>query len=109
MIGIGITTEASLTHLLLFFAIFQVAIGLFYKLSMPVEPMKALAALVIAGTLTYEQVLAAGIVLGVMLLFSGTVGVMNWLDDFVPVNVVRGVQLGLAFILLKTSAKLSFH
>ncbi|MBS3740203.1 putative sulfate/molybdate transporter [Candidatus Bipolaricaulota bacterium] len=103
LIGIGITTEASLAHLLLFFALFQIGTGLFYRLPMPVEPMKALAALVIAGTLTYQQALAAGIVLGVMLLFSGTVGLMNWLDDFVPVSVVRGVQLGLAFLLLKTS------
>ncbi|MBS3812808.1 putative sulfate/molybdate transporter [Candidatus Bipolaricaulota bacterium] len=103
LIGIGITTEASLAHLLLFFAIFQIATGLFYRLPVPVEPMKALAALVIAGTLSYKQAVAAGIVLGAMLLFTGTVGVMNWLDDFVPVSVVRGVQLGLAFILLKTS------
>lgn len=103
LIGIGITTEASLAHMLLFFAIFQIANGLFYRLPMPVEPMKALAALAIAGTLTYQQVLAAGIVLGVLLLFSGTFGVMKWLDDFVPVSVVRGIQLGLAFLLLETS------
>ena len=103
LIGIGITTEASLAHMLLFFAIFQIANGLFYRLPMPVEPMKALSALVIAGTLTYQQALAAGIVLGVTLLFSGTFGVMKWLDDFVPVSVVRGIQLGLAFLLLRTS------
>ena len=104
LIGIGITTEASLAHMLFFFAVFQIANGLFYKLPMPVEPMKALAALAIAGTLTYQEILAAGIALGVMLLFSGTFGVMKWLDDFVPISVVRGIQLGLALILLETSA-----
>jgi len=104
LVGIGLTTEANLAHLLLFFAVFQIGTGLLYKLPMPVEPMKALAALAIAGTLTYDQVLAAGIVLGMMLFFSGTAGAMNWLDEFVPVSVVRGVQLGLALLLLKTSA-----
>ena len=103
LIGIGIATEASLSYMLLFFGIFQIANGLFYRLPMPVEPMKALAALAIAGALTYQQVLAAGVVLGVLLLFSGTFGVMKWLDDFVPVSVVRGIQLGLAFLLLETS------
>ncbi len=103
LVGIGVATEASLAHMLLFFALFQLASGLFYRLPMPVEPMKALAALAIASTLTYQQVLAAGVVLGVTLLFSGTFGVMKWLDDFVPISVVRGIQLGLAFLLLETS------
>ena len=103
LIGIGITTEASLAHLLLFFAIFQIATGLFYRLPMPVEPMKALAGLTIAGTLTYGQATAAGLVLGIMLIFSGSLGIMKWLDDFVPVSVVRGIQLGLGLVLLGTS------
>lgn len=103
LVGIGLTSEASLAHLLLFFAIFQVGTGLFYKSPMPVEPMKALAALTIAGTLSHEQALAGGIVLGVMLFFSGTAGLMKWLDEFVPLSVVRGVQLGLALLLLRTS------
>lgn len=103
LIGIGITTEVGLSHLLLFFAVFQIGSGLFYRLPMPVEPMKALAGLTIAGTLTYEQAIAAGLVLGIMLLTTGSVGVMKWLDEFVPVSVVRGVQLGLGFLLLRTS------
>lgn len=103
LIGIGLTTDANLAHLLFFFALFQIGTGLFYRLPMPVEPMKALAGLTIAGTLTYEEALAAGIVLGTMLLVSGTAGLMKWLDDFVPESVIRGVQLGLAFILLRTS------
>lgn len=103
LLGIGITTEVSLSHLLLFFAVFQIASGLYYRLPMPVEPMKALAGLTIAGTLSYDQAVAAGLVLGVMLLTTGSFGVMKWLDEFVPISVVRGVQLGLGFILLRTS------
>lgn len=103
LIGIGITTEVGLSHLLLFFAVFQIAAGFFYRLPMPVEPMKALAGLTIAGTLTYQQAIAAGLVLGVMLLTTGSLGVMKWLDEFVPISVVRGVQLGLGFLLLRAS------
>lgn len=103
LIGIGITTEVALAHLLLFFGVFQIANGLFYRLPMPIEPMKALASLTIAGTLTYDQALAAGLVLGVMLLATGTAGLMKWLDEFVPISVIRGVQLGLGLLLLRTS------
>ncbi len=103
LIGIGLTTEVQLSHLLLFFGVFQIATGLFFKLPMPVEPMKALAGLTIAGTLTYEQAVAGGLVLGLMLLLTGSLGFMRWLNEFVPVSVVRGVQLGLGFLLLKTS------
>jgi len=103
LIGIAITTEANLGHLLIFFAVFQILTGLYYRLPMPVEPMKALAGLTIAGTLTYNQAAAAGIVLGVLLLVSGSFGLMKWLSEFVPVSVVRGIQLGLGFILMRTS------
>ena len=103
LIGIAITTEANLGHLLIFFAVFQILTGLYYRLPMPVEPMKALAGLTIAGTLTYNQAAAAGIVLGVLLLVSGSFGLMKLLSEFVPVSVVRGIQLGLGFILMRTS------
>lgn len=103
LIGIGLTTEASLGHLLFFFAVFQIATGLYYRLPMPVEPMKALAGLTIAGTLTFQQATAAGLVLGLLLLTTGSLGIMKWLDEFVPASVVRGIQLGLGLILLRTS------
>lgn len=105
LVGIGLTTEANLAHMLLFFGIFQLATGLFFKLPMPVEPMKALSALAIAGTLTYSGIVAAGIVLGVLLFLLGITGAMEYLDSIVPTAVVRGIQLGLASILLRTSVQ----
>lgn len=74
LVGIALTTGAALSQLLLFFGVFQIVVGLYFRLPMPVEPMKALAALAIAGTLSYSEVTAAGIVLGVMLLVSGGLG-----------------------------------
>lgn len=96
LVGIALITEASLSNLLLFFGIFQIATGFYFRLPMPVEPMKALATLAIAGALSYSGVAAAGIVLGIVLLISGGLGVMRRLDKLVPKSVVRDVQLGLA-------------
>ncbi|MFP4005595.1 MAG: putative sulfate/molybdate transporter [Candidatus Hadarchaeia archaeon] len=103
LVGIALTTNATLSHLLLFFGMFQIVVGLYFRLPMPVEPMKALAALGIAGTLSYSEITTAGVVLGVLLLLSGFMGLMNKLDRLVPVSVVRGIQLGLALILLKSA------
>ncbi|MFW5933069.1 MAG: putative sulfate/molybdate transporter [Candidatus Hadarchaeota archaeon] len=106
LVGIALTTGAELAHLLLFFGIFQIVAGLYFRLPMPIEPMKALAALAIAGSLSYSEVTTAGIVLGVMLLASGGLGLMGRLDEFVPTGVVRGIQLGLAFILSSAVSRL---
>ncbi|KXA95099.1 hypothetical protein AKJ36_01520 [candidate division MSBL1 archaeon SCGC-AAA259I07] len=103
LVGIALTTEANLSHLLLFFGVFQIVTGLYFRLPMPVEPMKALAALGIAGTLSYSEITTAGVVLGCLLLASGGLGVMGRLDRFVPKSVVRGIQLGLALILLESA------
>ncbi len=103
LVGITLTTGANLSHILLFFGIFQIAVGLYFRLPMPVEPMKALAALTIAGVLSYSEVVSAGVVLGVLLFLSGIFGFMDKLDRYVPISVVRGIQLGLAFILFESA------
>ncbi len=103
IIGIALTAGFSLSHMLLFFGIFQIASGLYYKLPMPVEPMKGLAAVAIAGSLSHSGLVLSGILLGVLLLISGITGLMKKIDKFVPKSVVRGIQLGLALILLQTS------
>ncbi len=103
LVGVALVTDASLGHMFLFFGIFQIATGLFYRLPMPVEPMKALSALVIAGVLTYGDILFAGFILGLVFLTIGTMGVMKKVDKAVPSSVVRGIQMGLALIFLRSA------
>ncbi|AEN05026.1 hypothetical protein Halar_1279 [halophilic archaeon DL31] len=57
-VAIGALTELSLARMLLGFAVFQVVWGLRYGLPVSVEPMKALAALVIAGALSPNELVA---------------------------------------------------
>ncbi len=94
----------SVTPMLLFLGVWFVIIGFYYRYPVPVEPMKAIAAIGVAQSLSAGTYLAAGLMLGAiffLLAFS------NWLDiiqKHLPVSVVRGVQLGLALILLRTAA-----
>ncbi|KAI3912356.1 hypothetical protein MKX01_038418 [Papaver californicum] len=69
---------------------------------MPVQPMKSIAAVAISESqthLTIPQIMAAGISTASVLLFLGATGLMSVFYKFIPLPVVRGVQLsqGLAF------------
>jgi MFS superfamily sulfate permease-like transporter len=102
VVAVAALTDLSLSTLLVGFAVFQVVWGLRYGHPMSVEPMKALAALVIAGGLSTGEYLAAGLLAGVTLLAIGRTGTLARLAPYVGEPVVRGIQVGVALILLRT-------
>ncbi|MEF8840070.1 MAG: putative sulfate/molybdate transporter [Haloarculaceae archaeon] len=99
VIALGTLTDASLAHVLLGFGAFQVVWGFRYGLPLSVEPMKALVGLAIAGTLTYGELVAAGLLAGGVLLLAGSAGLIGRVRAAVGRPVVRGVQLGVALLL----------
>lgn len=109
VVAIGALTEYSLTHLLLGFAVFQVVWGLYYGLPMSVEPMKALAALVIAGSLTADELAVAGLLAGGVLLVVGWTGTLGGVTKYVGQPVIRGVQLAVGLVLLETGVHLGLN
>jgi MFS superfamily sulfate permease-like transporter len=102
VVAVAALTDLSLGRLLLGFAAFQVVWGLWYGYPMSVEPMKALAALVIAGGLSTGEYVAAGLLAGAALLAVGRTGTLGRLAPYVGEPVVRGIQVGVALILLRT-------
>jgi len=103
VLGVAIVSNINLGHILLFFSIWYIITGLYYKMPVPVEPMKAIGAIVIAGGLREGEIVASGIILGVLFLVLGICQGMKFIREKVPLSVVRGIQLGLALILLRTS------
>jgi len=99
VVALGALTDAPLAHVLLGFGAFQVVWGLRYGLPVSVEPMKALVGLAVAGTLTYGELVAAGLLAGVVLLLAGSAGLVGRVRSAVGRPVVRGVQLGVALLL----------
>jgi hypothetical protein len=83
VVAVAALTELSLTHLLLGFAVFQIVWGLHYGLPVSVEPMKALAPLVIAGALTADELAVAGLLAGTVLLVVGWTGTLGRIEQYV--------------------------
>jgi MFS superfamily sulfate permease-like transporter len=81
------------------FGIFLVSTGLFYGLPLPVQPMKAVSAVILTGGLRPGEVAAAGIMIGVILLVLGITGWIGRLARVIPQSVSAGLQLGLGLLM----------
>jgi MFS superfamily sulfate permease-like transporter len=88
------------------FAAFLVATGLFYGLPLPVQPMKAVSAVILTGGLQPGEVAAAGIMIGVVLLVLGITGWIGRLARSIPQSVSAGLQLGLGLLMAVLGLKL---
>jgi MFS superfamily sulfate permease-like transporter len=73
----------------------QIATGLLYGLPMPMQPLKAMAVIVITQGLPGEVLRGAGLAIGAIMLVLSASGALNWLARLIPPAVVRGIQLGL--------------
>ncbi|WP_067072404.1 putative sulfate/molybdate transporter [Methanoculleus horonobensis] len=104
LLGVAIVCpDVNVSHFFLFLAAWYIIAGFYYRLPMPIEPMKAIGAIAIAEGLCAGEIVASGLVVGALFLVLGLVGGMTWIGERIPRSVVRGVQAGLALILLRTS------
>ncbi|HVR35735.1 MAG TPA: putative sulfate/molybdate transporter [Methylomirabilota bacterium] len=87
--------ELDATGVLLLFGALQILTGLAYRMPLPVQPLKAMAALVITQQLGGATLYGGGLAIGVMMLVLTASGLLGWLARVIPVAVVRGVQFGL--------------
>src|SRR5690554_5762765 len=85
MLGVAIVCpDVNVSHFFLFIAAWYIIAGLYYRLPIPIEPMKAIGAIVIAEGLCAGEIVASGIVVGVLFLAIGLVGGMTWLEGRIP-------------------------
>jgi xanthine/uracil/vitamin C permease (AzgA family) len=95
IVGIILTARLDAASALIMFGAMQVFTGLRYGIPMPVQPLKAMAAIVIAQKLGGSVLFGAGLVIGVIMLVLTVTGLIEWLARVVPKTVVRGIQFGL--------------
>ncbi|MCA0444920.1 MAG: putative sulfate/molybdate transporter [Bacteroidetes bacterium] len=84
---------------LIIFGLMQIFTGYFYRMPMPVQPLKAMAALVISQKIAGPVLMGAGLAIGVVMLVLSVTGILDKLTRFIPKAVIRGIQLGLGISL----------
>ncbi|WP_136255876.1 putative sulfate/molybdate transporter [Onishia niordana] len=94
------------TPVLLGFAVFYIASAVYYRLPVPVQPMKAVAAALLTAGISPGGLAASGVIIGVTLLILGSTGGINRIARLVPQSVLAGLQLGLGLALAHMSLEL---
>lgn len=103
LFGMVLATGIAPGPALLFFGLWYAVAGFVYRQPIPIEPMKTVAVVAIAGQATEGEIVAAGLLLGVLFLGLGLSGWIDRLVGWIPVPVTRGVQLGLALMLARSA------
>lgn len=94
--GMILTAKLDAASVLILFGVMQILTGLFYRIPMPVQPLKAMATLVISQHLSGNILFGGGIAIGLTMGILAVSGVLDLLAKWIALPVVRGLQLGLA-------------
>ena len=92
----------SFTTVLLAVGLFYIVIGFYYRLPIPVQPLKVVSAIAIAfpEKITLPMMSATGLIFGATLLLLAFSGIIDRIAKIFTKPIVRGIQTGLGLILI---------
>jgi len=106
-LAIGMIMINGLSPSGLFFVVglFYIFSGLYYGVTVPVQPMKVIGAYAIATAMSASEIAASGLLLGLFLLVIGSTGAITLIGKYTPKPVVRGVQVSTGTLLMAQGIK----
>lgn len=98
---VAITAAAGLdgAGVFIVFGLLQIATGIIYGVPMPMQPLKAMAVLIITQKIAGDVIFGAGMAIAVIMLALSFSGALGWLARVIPRPAVRGIQFGLGLSL----------
>ncbi|MBM1002296.1 MAG: putative sulfate/molybdate transporter [Desulfofustis sp. PB-SRB1] len=81
--------------------LFYIFSGLYFRLTMSVEPMKVVSGYAIATGIPAEQIQLAALLLGLVLLVIRLSRIMGTIQRLVPRAIIRGLQLSTGLLLAR--------
>lgn len=105
VVGMILASGLDASSVLTVFGLMQIGTALYYRMPMPVQPLKAMAAIVIAQKLPANLLYGGGLAIGIGMLLLTVTGLLEWIDRAVPKPVVRGIQFGLGLQLAGIALK----
>ena len=80
---------------LILFGTMQLFVGAIYRMPMPVQPLKAMAAIVITQKLNPNILFGGALAIGMSMLLLTVTRLIDWMARVIPKAVIRGIQFGL--------------
>jgi len=105
IVGMVLVCGLDAASVLILYGALQIFTGLSYGMPMPVQPLKAMAVIVITQKLSANILYGGGLAIGIVMLLLTVTGAMDWVANAVPKSVVRGIQLGLGLQLAALALK----
>lgn len=96
----------SLSSTLVFSGLANIVTGLAFGTPLPVQPMKAIAAIAIARDFSQAEIASAGIFVAAAIGFLSITGLIHWFTARIPIPVVKGIQVGTGLSLIISAGKL---
>lgn len=94
-----------ITSTFVMFGLIQIVTGIIYGLPMPMQPLKAMAVIVISQKIAPNILYGAGLSIGLFMLFLTSSGVLDKIVKLMPLHVIRGIQFGLGLSLMHLALK----
>ena len=104
-LGLILVNGISPNGIFLSVGLFFVFSGLYFGVTVPIQPMKVISAYAIATAMTASQITASGYLIGLVLLVIGATGAITVIGRYIPKSVVRGVQLSTGTLLMVEGIK----
>jgi len=105
LLGMLMATDLRAASVLVIFGSLQILTGLVYGLPMPMQPLKAMAVLIITQHISADVVHAGGWVIGGIMFLLTPSGLLERIVRLIPECVVRGIQFGLGLNLASLALK----
>lgn len=106
MLGVLAVGGVSPGPVLFGFAAFYLITAFYYRLPIPVQPMKAVAAMLLTVGMSASELAIGGMIIGLVMLVLGLTGWIGHLRRLIPQSVLAGLQLGLGVMLALASLSL---
>lgn len=106
LVALILVNNVSATGAFLVVGLAYILAGLYYRIPIPVQPLKSVSAMAIAMGLSAGVIAASGLLMAGLLLFLAATGIISTVAKLFPKPVIRGIQLGVAFFLIRAGVAL---
>ena len=106
LIALSNASSISLSATLVFSGLANIFTGLFFGIPLPVQPMKAIAAVALRQKFSEAEMMSAGLFVAAVIGFLSLSGLIGWVTRRVPVPVIKGIQMGTGLSLVGYAGRL---